>query len=480
MTYKTTVMAALPGFVPPQEAVEKLLDEHKSMIGFASALTVENPGEEDQQVLEIIIESEEMPPIAEVMKQLESYKGDLCLLTFGDFPKEWDGESEQPFVILRADPTDEDSDPVLIACIDGSFPAHSTDGADGAAVIADILRGTLGRFLTTAENMTELVESIQTDPAIPRLIKGLYKDRASITLLAENGAIWTWGENPQRAEFDWGWMSQSHGYGQKSVVQKATDAVRTFGSGRRGKGSTKTETSAGSLQPATQEQTAVHASSGKTGDAGDAAYIMVAAPKDWTKDEKRTFYKQLNNGLVPQGYKDSPQIKILRTVWDKYSKANAAKLKVIADVEPVEPVTSGKVEVIPKASPAELKLHKDVFMKRPTLVKITNEGRGIIDPKRSQEMEKEYATYPELAGLKSLLDVFAYSNEDILDLIQKTPTIAMILMGNLISYSIEHTPEEELNPPAEEPEVIPEPLKKTGTDGVKKPGGARTFGGKKK
>jgi hypothetical protein len=323
------------------------------------------------------------------------------------------------------------------------------------------------------------------------MVKGLYKDRASITLLAENGVNFTWGENSDHVVFDWGWMSKSCGYGEKkateTIAEKVMSRARSFGSGRRTEPKAPTtDTSAGSLQPASAEQTVVHQTTAKGSGGDDEAYIMVSPPQDYTKDQRRTFYKQLNSGLVPQGFKSNPppKVKILKTNWDEYCKRTG--IKPIADVEPI--VSSNvevKTEIIPKAPPVELKDHKDRFMKRPTVVKITNEGRGIIDPKRIQATEEKYATYPEIAGHSSIMDVYAYSNEDISDLIKHDPTIAMILMSNLIGECIRRTPEEELNPKVEKTETK---VQATGTDNKvvaaappprkAAAGGARTFGRK--
>lgn len=503
MSYKTTIVAINAGFTPPEEAIAKVMDEHKSLVGFASALTVEPPdlsGGDPTQVLETFVNTE-LPPIKEIMEHLEQYKDDYCILVFADFPKKFEEESYQPFIILKADDAD-DGEPLLIAAIDGNFPAHSADGQDGAVIVADILRGTLARFLKNADDMDSMMTEIISDEAIPRMIRGLYKDRATILILAENGVDHIWGEDPLRVKFEWGWMSKACGYSEAKeetpkpgVVEKVVSAVKTFGSGRRtGKEAPVTQTSAGSLQSASSEQTVIHKETN-----ADAAYLMVSAPEEATKDQTRTFYKRANEGIVPTGFKNKPQIKILRSRWEKLLADPAFRrdtgMKELK-IQEVEAIVSSNIteasatEIIPKAPPTELKTHKDAFMKRPTVVKIINEGRGIIDPKLQQATEDKYATYPEIAGHSSVMDLYAYSNEDWLDLIKRTPVLAMIAIGNLVGECIRRTPEEELNPQVE---AQPEPQRATGTTGKAqvtvstaagkppvKSGGVRQFGNNKK
>lgn len=481
----------------PQEAFEKVMEEHKSMTGFAAALQVDQPDGTDQdQVLECFSQPE-TPPISEIMKQHDSYEEDLCIFVFADYPKKFGEESNQPFVILKSD--EDEGDPILIAAIDGNFPSHDADGQDGAVIVADILRGTLSRFLKTSSDMNEMMEAIMTDPAIPRMVKGLYKDRCNIFLLAENGQTYLLGDNPDRVEFDWGWMSKACGYSEKKTetliekVKGVASQVRTFGSGRRtdAKAAPATETSAGSLQSASKEQTALHQKSND-----DETHVVVSSPAGCTKDQGRTFYKRANDGIVPTGFKNHPEIKILRSRWEKLIADPAfirdTGMKELKETE-IEKIVSSNVteasanEIIPKAPPAELKLHKEVFMKRPTVVKIVNEGRGIIDPKRQQETEDTYATYPEIAGLSSIMDLYAYDQTDWEDLIKRTPVLARIAIANLVGECIRRTPDAELNPVAAKPSASQQ-VKVTGTTGRTTPapttassppvksGGVRTFG----
>lgn len=471
--FNTVAILGLPNQAIPQEAFEKVMDEHKSVAGFTAALA-----DEDPPVLEVWSDTN-FPSIKEVMDQDEKYKDVTRIFTFSDFPAEFSDESKQPFIVLEFKDGEEEPVPLLTAVIDGTFPNFEEDGEDGAQAVATVLKGSFELAFSKVANVEELCEAIQTDPAISKMIKGLSgKNRQHITILSENGEVWTYGENPDLAKFDWGWMTKSCGYGVKSAGEKLTDAigtaaktVRSFSRGRRGGAAEpspgKTDTAAGSLPAAEQAGAASSDAGGDPDTMGDnSLYVMWAPSPDLAKDPRRDAYKFVNAGIVPTNYKKNPppEVKVLRTKVAEYNKKFG--IKQIADVEPIkQPDVSSKTEIIPKAPPAEITAHKQKFMKRAVPVRITNEGRGIIDPKRIDETEQEFAMYHEIAGLSSVHDLHAYEFADWLDLAQNYPHLAAIALMNLDGEVIKRTPEEELNPAVDEPEVPEVEAKATGTQG---------------
>lgn len=467
-SFKTRVLFSAAGHVPPQEAVEKLMDDHKSFLGFAASTAPEDTSGDAQNVLESFCnDQDDYPPIKEVMEQLEAYKADPCFLIFGDQTSKVEGDDEQPFVILRADPKDEESDVIALAFIDGEFPNFAKDGDNPFAVVAEILRGTLTRFMEQCEDIDELIEAIETDPAIPKLIKGLYDKRATITLFFENGTQLELAKdgNPDRFELPdgAGWISHPEGYGKQTVVERVK---RTFGG--KGKGAAVSAEKKGESEQA--------GSKGERAGADNSASLYVTvAPPEWCKgkENRRSFYKAVNSGMVPSGFKDGPEVKVLRSAYDSWVKANTPKH--LANVEPISSQTKTEPETILKATPPEVTAHKE-FMKRVTPAAIvTNEGKTIIDPKRYETVEADLAKYSEVAGLPSTISIFAYTPEDVYTLITKHPKLATMAMYEVMGYAVERTPAELLNPKQEETkEKEAQPQASTGTEG-----GKRRFGGRK-
>lgn len=487
-TYKTVVVGVQPGTLLPQGAFEKVTDEYKSLVGMAAAIETKD-GENTTQALEVFqAAGADYPSVAQLMEEDMRYKDVFRLFVFADFPKDFDGDSEQPYVLLRGDPDDDESDPIIIAAITGSFSNHDSDGENGKNVVADIMRSSLARFMKNSEDMEDLVETVMTDPAMPKMFKGLHDDDdGAIIFVSENQQNWTWGSMPNKFEGEGFWMSDSCGYGKQTIIEKATKAVRKFGGA---KGADKSTGTANAGKPAVTASNTSAAAADATSSiydvsASDDPLYILFAPSAGTKDEIRDAYKRFNGGIVPTGYKQRPKVKILKKDFDRICKELGVRPSV---PEPVVSSNTGdtKNDLVPKASVKDLAYLKDKFSQRPVNIKIVNEGRTVIDPKRMEETEKVYASFTELGGYESMLDhVTSFSFDDRLALATDSPMLAAIRMQELDNQIIRLTPVDVLNKKPEKEA----PLKATGTGGSQtasgtKPTGtnkpqARTFGKKK-
>lgn len=427
-----TFCAVLAGQDAPDDFFEKMIEEFPSVTGFAAA---------EGGVLKVDGVSDGSVTLEQIKEICEDYKDTTCFFHFGKFPDKFNENSCQPFTLV---------DENVVVFMDGNFEekAISKDTLSPEFdVFTKYLKPNILRIWKGAGgDVAEFMQELTTDPTIPDLINTWYKGRASVCILASNGEFVTFGENALYSEWDWGWSTNPGTYGKKTVVEQATATVkRGFGNARRAVASV---TAGQSKVPAT----------GPTA-TSDADKYHAPSPK-LSKAEKTAWYVENNEGVVPPGYKDCPKIlkmefRPIKTLNDpKVASSVAANRRPIAEVVPArgKAVTS---EVIPVLSPAQLGKLKTFAGTQ------TTEGRKILDPKRLQEMEKEFATFCEQAGLNGLEDTFHWTYEGLIKLGKDVGIEALALLCDNYSYAYQEllaeAPVEEQEE-VEEKEVVEQPV----------------------
>lgn len=420
-TYDSVVICKFAGKDIPDALLTAVLKDHKSCAGVAIIGA-------NEDYLGTFLMSDQSDGYeactTESVQHLLSQHSDKCaVLSFGNFPKKYDDDNVQPYVVLF----DEEGQTTMSCYMAGSYDKKAKAGTDKSPPYQVFERLILPQMLKASkangDDISQTYKDVASDPALAELMKLMYEGEGLITLVCNEGLV-TFGELAKGE--DWGWASDFCGW--KAVAEP----VKPAGKSSNPLSFKKPEGLAAEKPTATASVSLPGATNAKPATAATEDFDWAAPPSGWTKEQKRRWYLEYNiidgKGVVPDGYKNCPKVKVAKA---QIAGATAIKdLKDIPKDKLAATSSNGQVTstVLPVISPKGKEYVKNVFVKQGHVQKTISEGKVIFDPKRAKELEADWATFTEAGGLDDIRQTLGMSDEERADIIAKAPDAAAVLL----------------------------------------------------
>lgn len=422
----------------PDALLDAVLKEHQSCAGVA--------------IEGAVVEGTELPYLGtflqaegavtkDVQALLSAHKDKKCYLSFGKFPKEFSEDNVQPYVALF----DDEGNTTMAVFMGGNFEEKAKAESPESSAFQVYKRLVLPQILKASKNHEDepgkAFEEMASDPAIAELMTMFYKDAGAITVVCNAGSV-TWGEGMQHP-FDFGWATNPCGYTEKKAEPEAPAKSKSgFSLGgfkktaaKEPEGFPKGSPTVSKLEAAKNSASTVSLPSTDNKPADDDDYVWTSPPSAWTKDQKRKWYLTYNlvdgKPILPDGYKNCPKVKVLKSMIDGSPKSQT--VKAFNEIDKDKVVTSSNTQVtteaLPIISPKSKKYLVDVFMKKGHVQKtISAEGKVIIDPKRAEEMTADWPTFVEAGGMEDIRQTLSFTHEDRKDLLDNASDALLVLL----------------------------------------------------
>lgn len=207
------VIFSLAGSVPPDEYLQKALENNKSSIGAAALITIRD---DHNNVHHHEFEREAFPQTVslEALKgMLNNYKDYDVLLHMGNSDAPVGPHDLQPFVALE----DKDGQCIAVGAIEGEFhPTVKDDTTKGRTedglLIESYLKPKFADVMALCNgNLSEFFKKLKS-PIAERELKSTWGNNGTIAVLGLNGESGRVEHNAAFRRFDWGWTTRHYGY----------------------------------------------------------------------------------------------------------------------------------------------------------------------------------------------------------------------------------------------------------------------------
>lgn len=386
----SSIVQVKSGEVIPPTLLRKLAEENKSAFG----LVVREP---DRLVVE---KFHKLDDIEKQMKFLETLmegtKKFPRMFIFHDFAPEFDEDETMPWIPLK----DSKGNPLLVVAVEGDFPKHvDNEYSESYMLMHDWLGPKIEAMFKLVGNspakMLEYLHSSQFESDFAQVIghRGVIGFMPTIgdPWVMEKNEIGVVGTNPS-----WGSASNAYGY-TESAIAAATPAKEEPATvaGNKSKYATneepKPEVQIPKVEPA--KPTPIE----KVADDIQPSEIDWAPPKGVHGKSLKQAYRAVNNGVLPDNWRDRPTIRIKTKASVKDFKemptlTGAKDLKTVKEPE-------NKVLTMPIISGTQQAKSID-FIK-----KYVGDGSAVIqDPLKAQEEESKLAKFSQLVLKTGNLD----------------------------------------------------------------------------
>lgn len=453
--HKGLIMVRHPKKDPPKDLLDHLLKEYPSCTGMATASNgvLQAEGYTDAATTEA------------VQSVIKRFADQPLAMFFGNFPKGYKEDDIPPHIILG-----DDANPQLVAFAEGDFPNYhkkESGHADSFFACINFLRPKMRKLSMSLGDDIKKVLAEMKDPLFKQEMENIISGTGTITFMASTGEICTFAKQPLQTGFDWGWVSNPHGF---RVATTTASGLGAFGNKvKRAFGAPQAE---GTVAPITapvgpQNEPAETPSETKpvqvpdsrpdendprtlvVGETNNPVMLIKAPASLDSKNKKRDFYK----AWIPfevQGYKDGPSVQInlknLKQTVDLGKLPPGIMVKALADGQAKANATS---TAIPKTKDQEVtrtnvsatapqtadeeeddtgddlvlnaaeKLSVEAWQQRHEIGKLfkDNNQEIAVDPAEIQKMEKQYPKFTESmnisGGLKAIGHASTSSLEDL-------------------------------------------------------------------
>ena len=386
---------------------EKVLEANKSCSGFAFA----SNGSVELGKLD------KVDTLKEIQELHEAGKDFSIVNYFGNGSV---GQDDlQPFIVLE-----KEGKPMLVAFLEGSFNAYGkTDSAhtDEYHLVHNILVPKSKQLFRLVKGDINQFMSELADPVTQSELINTTVPRGTITLVAANGAVFSFEKNEDKGSFPWGWTSNTYGYVEKNEAAPATVSLknRFFGSGKPG-------AAAATSVPVTAKPTPPSIVPAKdvvlpsNGTVLEQEARLGAPPLEVQRQgkgaRKKWYRNNALNGVLPVNWAENPEVplkpkplKSLQEIPQPKPKDTENKhVPVTPAPKPAENPQEHKVPIIPASHKKDI---VDRFLKT-----VDINSQEIMDPKQIQSLENKLPTFCEQVGLKGLEETFRWSFKNLVEL----------------------------------------------------------------
>lgn len=326
MSFQNTLLMQMKGHLAPESLIRHIMKECPSLVS-VSAVDGEKFQMDGLAGAEYTYEN--------VKEFQELLKDSDVVFCFGKYPTEFPEETAPPYIMYEKST----NHPSLLLFTDGDFSnyakAESSHSPDFFAA-QNYFAPKIGKWLEGKDNLTNVMAKLKDDDVVEN-IQNSFINRGCVLFYAITGEIVCIEKNNDKHQLaaDWGFVSNTHGWTaeeEKKEVPKPVEKPVASGSSRfRGSGAVpvvKKEAAEEKLAPKSvdaatagkaeekvtkstvREKPSVVGGSDK--EEKDATLITMLLEPTFrlgaSKEEKKQWYRDNNNGVVPSGFKDRPAI----------------------------------------------------------------------------------------------------------------------------------------------------------------------------
>jgi hypothetical protein len=367
-------------------------------------------------------------------------KANTAVYYFTNYPDKLVATDEQPFICIADKKEDGSPDPMVMCFIDGDLDDSFEPDASGHTreymAANTYLAPKLQRlYAQVADDLEDFLKQLE-DPLLKRELMGtLFSGTGDLVLIAASGEVFTFGVKSNEKSFDWGWMSDSCGYGEvpdkETLDQTITNNAKTVLSNLRNKGVLAT------LKAGAAAVTGV-----KPDTSNEPAMVWAKPPKhirSASNNKRKTAYERAV-AVVPLDWKNCPAVlmsveKVTKEGWEIVDAPKPTELPdgvhavpdKKSDTAPhhIPEGPSSSVLLIPPTQQAYI---TDEFLKGAKVAKTLDaNSQSIPNPAGLASEEIKGPTFCEKAGLLGLEATFRWDPVDLLPLFKNAPEAALRL-----------------------------------------------------
>jgi hypothetical protein len=327
---------------------------------------------------------------------------------FGNMPDKFFDDEMQPFDVLTVD-----GKCILAVAIEGDMTKMQkgeTPRTGEFFLAKEYLTPKIAEmFEDSNSNLSKLLDKMRRPSFLTDLNNNIGPG-STVTFIAGDGQVLTFGHNNTLLEQDWGWSSRSYGFGAEAAPAAE---VKKGGLGSRLTGAAKNlvDNVSKAVKPANATPTA---RTENTVISSDNTGVMMAPPPECdTKAKKRDWYVSMI-GACPEGYKNGPKVLVPK---DKIVVKDFATAKEVMSattddkgIHHISTDTTVSKEVAENALPiaehkaplfpVEQKKAITGLMDRGKLLKVVDiNSTEIIEPKTIEAFEKKHPNFFQQSGV---------------------------------------------------------------------------------
>ena len=432
-----TILFVKKGQLPPDNLLQKILEENTSFNGCAFA-------EGGEILIALDDEAATLEDVkTAIMQAIKDRPDKTMIFFFGKYPDGFLDEDMQPYPVLR----NSKDEVIMVAFLEGKFPQYSQPNSNHSdayfCAFKHIMPTLYKSYVAAGSSVPKLMESLDDDATKMSLTNMLGTD-GTIVLLAGNGeaVMANKGNSTMDKEFKWGYTSNTYGVVEAEYPEKEEPKVPE-----------KKTMQFGKIKPKAAASADITYTNIKTPTTATAAPPTVAMEKVmWSAQElntrnlpKGTFCKQYRD-VIKKGYKvranfcppnwrELPEVEVTNVNFLKptlTATSSAASKTVATEKTPATNTTTGATSNVTVASkegqvtqesfvpsPADISYLVDDFLKKKDVAdqiqkhRLTVKAQGssllAIDPTELKKDAERNVPFYATAGLNSLDETMNFS-----------------------------------------------------------------------
>lgn len=410
-----TILHIKSGHLPPDELMQMLLAKKPTAFGFGVQ-------EADGAPMQVMREDGEALDMETLKSFLKERKERPTTMAFQMLKKGYNVEDIMPYIVT--DPTD---GTFMTLWCEGDIVGHTEEGhIEQANFITSIVIPKVLDLCETFEGDIAKIMAKIDGPVFRKDITTHFGHRGILHVLPFEGEpVVVQKDNKLFKEFDWGWMSQNHGFGEKAAEEPKAEVApkKSWGYGNR---TVKAETPAPAPEQKPADKPAEKANPPGVHNvpeqkkADDKPVAVFVRPPSWLlkNEDKKEFYVIVNGKQHP-GWKKSLPVEVTQNHGilqcknlDDYNKWKLANLKgqletsapMASNVEKpktkqerlAEQAIQGPVDStpLPTLEPKTLEKVLDFVAQH-----LDGNSKEIMDPKKMQEIEATLPKFSDAVGV---------------------------------------------------------------------------------
>lgn len=401
---------------------------------------------------------------------------DAILFYLYEATEDFNAEDIQPFVTLK----DDKDNPLLAVFLDGPFDRHKEDDGHTSEYHAafDYLQDRVMALYAISRGDVAKMLDLMRAKNFGKEVEAVLGEGNSVTMLANNGEIVSYGPVKDVVKYDWGWSTNYYGFGAaaKAEAPKAEAPKGMAALFAKKISDSKAEPKVNNPPAQTLQTVAVETKINKGpglqetaavlnngGDIDKEIFVIPDETTHWSHNKLQKFYHKLQPAMARDDWKKRPPVKT--------SQAELIRLKLKPEEFPVKIIPASGLDKlqeyrafesqeqkkktepahVPQPTPAKpvdqvAKTNASVVSVIPRapaeeavrVVAIVQNAKGTISPEEFKGMERKFPTILDIAGLKEWDQLHKLDFDDIVKIVENKTAAAVMIM-NLIGRDIRNT-----------------------------------------
>lgn len=416
------------------------------------------------------------PQLVELETFQKEYLDRAVLFYLYEATDDFKVEDIQPYIILN----DNKENPLLAVLLNGAFERHVENNGHTPEFNAafEYLQDRMEGLYAIARGDLAKMLDLMRAKNFRKEVLNVIGEGNSITMMAANGEIVSYGPVEEVVKYPWGWSTNYYGFGEKKIEAappkeeaKPTGMAKLFGKKEKVNNPPTQTLQTVAVVPDALAQvdkgpgvqdaaTAIH-NQAVVADANKEIWVIPTKKIQWSNNKKSQWYHRIQPSIARDAWKATPPVKtnlgeltVLKMTdydivdapkgLDKLQEYRAMESQKQKEEKPKDTETHN----VPQPTPAtpENQVAKSnaslvsVIPRVPSdeqkkIVAIIQGSKGTIDPEAFKTMERNHPTILDISGLKHWDQLHKLDYNDIYEIAANRAAAAVMIM-NLIGQHI--------------------------------------------